>query len=53
MENYRARLQYCNQQRNGNQKRQHERGKLKLISVDITQQCIHGSGWAVMSPVPH
>ena len=53
MENNRALLQYQNEPRNGNQKRQHEKGEVKLISVDSIQNCIHDSGWAVMSPVPH
>ena len=53
MENNTALLQYYNKPRNGNQKRQYEEGEVKLMSVDIIQQCIHDSGWAVMSPVPH
>jgi len=44
MENNTALLQYYNKPRNGYQKRQHEKGKVKLILVDIIQQCIHDSG---------
>jgi hypothetical protein len=36
--------------RNGEQKKQLEKKKVKLISVDI--QGIHGSGQAIMSIVP-
>ena len=53
MENNRTLLQYYNKPRNGNQKRQHEKRRVILISVDIIQKCIRDSGWAIASSVPH
>ena len=53
MENTRTLLQYYNKPRNGNKKIEHEQEEVKLISVDIIQQCIRDSGWAITSPVPH
>ena len=44
-------LQYYNKPRNVNQRRQHEKKRVKLLLADILG--IHGNGRAIMSPIPH